>query len=229
MTNAQNDLRQYAPATERNRQPILEVLQQVLPQKTGTVLEVSSGTGEHAVYFAPRLSHLYWLPSEPQATGRASIQAWGKAMLAENLCLPPLALDVSVQPWPVETSPVQLQLAQLSAPICAIVNINMIHISPWEMCEHLMAGAHRILPVGGVLYLYGPYKREGKQTAPSNETFDHMLRSRDPSWGIRDLEAVIEVAERHNLRLSKVIEMPANNLSVVFTHALAHDPAADAS
>lgn len=229
---SQRDLRQYAPATERNRQPILAVLKQVLPPliapshsplTTGTVLEISSGTGEHAVYFAPFFNHLYWLPSEPQATGRASIQAWGEAMSTKNLLLPPLNLDVSVQPWPVEKTPVQSQLAELNAPVCAIVNINMIHISPWEMCEHLMAGAQRILPVGGVLYLYGPYKREGKQTSPSNEAFDEMLRSRDSRWGIRDLEAVVAVAEQHDLQLSQVIEMPANNLSVVFTRVSSGD------
>ncbi|MEM6450249.1 MAG: DUF938 domain-containing protein [Cyanobacteria bacterium P01_D01_bin.105] len=223
MTDSQNDLRQYAPATERNRQPILEVLKQVLPQEAvsnaGTVLEISSGTGEHATYFASNLSHLYWLPSEPQASGRASIQAWGKAMPADNLLLPPLALDVSRQPWPVESSTVQSRLNELGAPICAIVNINMIHIAPWEMCEHLMAGAARILLKGGVLYLYGPYKQGGQQTAPSNEAFDQMLRSRDPSWGIRDLEAVVETAEQCGLSLSNVIEMPANNFSVIFTRA----------
>ena len=221
MTNFQSDLRQYSSATERNRQPILEVLKQVLPSQdaaVGTVLEIASGTGQHAVYFAPRLSHLYWLPSEPQAEGRTSIQAWRRAVPAKNL-LPPLDLDVSLQPWSVESDTVQTQLAQLHSSICAVVNINMIHIAPWEMCEHLMAGAQRVLPKEGVLYLYGPYKRGGRQTAPSNEAFDQMLRDRDASWGIRDLEAVIEAASQYNLQLSTVVEMPANNLSVVFIRA----------
>ena len=219
MANFQSDPRQYSSATERNRQPILEVLKQVLPSKedaVGTVLEIASGTGQHAVYFAPRLSHLYWLPSEPQAAGRASIQAWRETIPAKNL-LPPLNLDVSLQQWPVEEDPIQTQLAQLNSPICAVVNINMIHIAPWKMCEHLMAGAQRVLPKEGVLYLYGPYKRSGEQIALSNEAFDQMLRDRDASWGIRDLEAVIEVAKQHKLQLSTVVEMPANNLSVVFT------------
>ncbi len=198
------DFRQYVSATERNRQPILTVLEQVLP-KAGTVLEISSGTGEHITFFAPRLSHLQWLPSEPQALSRQSIQAWGEALSTQNLRLPPLDLDVSVQPWPVQ-----------GEPISAIININMIHIAPWQMCAHLMAGAGQILPDSGVLYLYGPYKREGVHTAPSNETFDRMLRDRDPSWGVRDLEAVVAIAQQHGLVLEKTIEMPANNLSVVF-------------
>ena len=203
------DARKYAPATERNRQPILEVLQQVLPQ-TGTVLEIASGTGEHATFFAPRLSHLNWLPSEPDRDSRASVAAWVKALPAKNL-MDPLALDVSQHPWPVEAD--SLALAQ---PITAIVNINMLHISAWEMCQHLMAGAQRVLPSGGVLYLYGPFKQNGQQTAPSNAAFDAVLRDRNSQWGIRDLEAVIEAAQKHDLALVEVVPMPANNFSVVF-------------
>ncbi|MEL6469532.1 MAG: DUF938 domain-containing protein [Cyanobacteria bacterium J06623_4] len=195
----------YAPATERNRQPILNVLQQVLPA-SGTVLEIASGTGEHAVFFAPRLSHLQWLPSEPQDTMRESIQAWREALPAPNL-LAPLALDVSERPWPVER------------PIAAIVNINMIHISAWRACEDLMGGAERVLSTGGVLYLYGPFKQDGQHTAPSNESFDAMLRDRKAAWGVRDLEAVIAIAQQHQLDHIETIPMPANNLSVVFRRA----------
>ncbi|MGC1528397.1 MAG: DUF938 domain-containing protein, partial [Phormidesmis sp.] len=218
------EARQYAPATERNRQPILEALQQILPA-TGTVLEIASGTGEHAAFFAPRLSQLQWLPSEPEAERIASIQAWREAALAENL-LPPVALDVSENPWPIEQSieqPVKQtgeqtagQSQRLAQPITAIVNINMIHISPWTMCEHLMAGAQRILPVDGVLYLYGPFKQKGEHTAPSNEAFDHMLRDRNSQWGVRDLETVCQLAQQHHLHHSQTIAMPANNLSVIF-------------
>ncbi len=203
------DSRKYAPATERNRQPILSVLERVLP-KAGTVLEIASGTGEHATFLAPRLSHLYWLPTEPDAESRASVAAWVQALPAENL-LAPLALDVSQQPWPVEAADFDL-----AEPITAIVNINMLHISAWAMCDHLMAGAQRVLPAGGVLYLYGPFKRDGKQTAPSNEAFDSMLRDRNPDWGIRDLEAVSAIAQQHSLSLEEVVPMPANNFSVVF-------------
>ena len=140
------EARQYAPATERNRQPILAVLQQVLPP-AGSVLEIASGTGEHATFFAPRLPHLRWIPTEREATSRASIQAWQTALPSDNL-QPPLALDVSQTPWPVEAN------QPTATPITAIVNINMVHISPWEMCEHLMSGAERILPTGGVLCKY---------------------------------------------------------------------------
>lgn len=211
------DFRQYAPATERNRQPILEVLQQVLPS-AGTVLEVASGTGEHVTFFAPRLSHLQWLPTERQALLRNSIQAWAEEMPAANLLLPPLDLDVSDRPWPVEqkAAPLPLQAALKVAPITAIININMIHISAWEMCDHLAAGAERILPQGGVLYLYGPFKRGGEHTAPSNEAFDRALHHQNPDWGIRDLEAVKAIAQKRSLQLEKTVLMPANNLSLVF-------------
>ncbi|MGB3789559.1 MAG: DUF938 domain-containing protein [Phormidesmis sp.] len=203
------DSRRYAPATERNRQPILDVLERVLPE-AGTVLEIASGTGEHATFFAPRLGRLQWLPSEPDMDSRASVAAWVKALPSENL-LAPLALDVSQQPWPVEDPDFEL-----SEPITAVVNINMLHISAWEMCEYLMAGVQRVLPVGGVLYLYGPFKQDGKQTAPSNEAFDAMLRDRNPDWGIRELEAVSMIAQQHSLSLTEIVPMPANNFSVVF-------------
>ncbi len=205
MPNEPLDHRQYAPATERNRQPILAVLQQVLPP-SGTVLEISSGTGEHITFFAPRMPHLQWIPSEPQPLSRASIAAWGKALPADNLQLPPLNLDVSLNPWPIHDS----------TSITAIVNINMIHIARWEMCAHLMTGAEQILPGDGVLYLYGPFKQNGQQRAPSNEAFDRSLRLSNPDWGIRDLEAVEAIAQQHSLRLDQVIAMPANNLSLVF-------------
>ncbi|MGD1895467.1 MAG: DUF938 domain-containing protein [Phormidesmis sp.] len=202
------EARQYAPATERNRQPILAVLQQVLPP-AGSVLEIASGTGEHATFFAPRLPHLRWIPTEREATSRASIQAWQTALPSDNL-QPPLALDVSQTPWPVEAN------QPTATPITAIVNINMVHISPWEMCEHLMSGAERILPTGGVLYLYGPFDQVQVPMAPSNEAFDRMLRDRNPEWGIRQLEAVCAIAQKHSLQHSQTIPMPANNLSVIF-------------
>jgi hypothetical protein len=199
-----NDARQYAPATERNRQPILDVLQTVLPA-TGTVLEISSGTGEHATFFAPRLPTLRWQPSDPNPEARASITAWQQEPIA-NLS-PPIALDASAPHWEVEDQGLE---------IGAIVNINMIHIAPWVACQGLMAGAGRILPPAGILYLYGPYKRNGEHTAPSNAAFDDSLRSRNPEWGVRHLETVIAEAQGQGLELSQIVEMPANNLSVVF-------------
>jgi SAM-dependent methyltransferase len=202
-----NDARQYAPATERNRDPILKVLLEVLPP-TGTVLEISSGTGEHAAYFAPRLQPRRWIPSDLSAEARDSIEAWRLVVNADNLN-PPIALDASQDHWSVEDM-------ELEQPIGAIVNINMIHIAPWSACLGLMAGAKRILPKGGILYLYGPFKQKGLHTAPSNMAFDQTLQMRDREWGVRDLEAVVEAAEAVELAFVQTYSMPANNLSVVF-------------
>ncbi|MEO0708199.1 MAG: DUF938 domain-containing protein [Cyanobacteria bacterium J06649_5] len=228
------DYRQYAPATERNRQPILTVLKRVLPP-AGTVLEIASGTGEHITFFASQLRHLRWIASEPTEQGRQSIQAWAEALPTDNLLLPPLNLDVSMRPWPIEVGDIEtgdiktddieagtktdrLEIDRERArSITAMVAINMIHICGWEMCEHLMAGAERVLPSAGRLYLYGPFKRSQQHTAPSNEAFDRMLQDRNPAWGIRDLEAVVATAQQHRLQLTEVIDMPANNFSVVFT------------
>lgn len=202
-----SDDRQYAPATQRNRDPILEVLLEVLPP-TGTVLEISSGSGEHAVFFAPRLAPRRWLPSDPNPIARASIAAWRDHHPAENLAAP-IAIDARDAIWSIEQQ-------EVSEPIRAIVNINMIHISPWSACLGLMAGANRILPSGGILYLYGPYKQGGQHTAPSNQRFDESLQLQNSEWGVRNLEDVIAAAQAENLALIKTIAMPANNLSVVF-------------
>lgn len=205
-----NDGRQHAPATLRNRELILEVLLQVLPA-SGIVLEVASGTGEHAVFFAPRLSPRKWLPSDPNPQCRASIAAWREQLPADNL-YSPLDLDVSDRVWLVETE-------VLPEPITAIVNINMIHISPYTACLGLMAGASRILPSGGILYLYGPFKQGGLHTSPSNEAFDSALRAQNPDWGVRDLDDVKAAASTQHLNWIETLQMPANNLSVVFQRA----------
>ncbi|HTL88313.1 MAG TPA: DUF938 domain-containing protein, partial [Leptolyngbya sp.] len=162
-----SDDRQYAPATQRNREPILKVLLEVLPP-TGTILELSSGTGEHAVFFAPQLFARKWIPSDPNPIARASIASWRESEPSENLARP-IEIDVREPIWSIERQ-------QLSEPIGAIVNINMIHISPWAACLGLMAGANRILKPGGILYLYGPYKQNGEHTAQSNEQFDRSLQ-----------------------------------------------------
>ncbi|WP_016950336.1 DUF938 domain-containing protein [Anabaena sp. PCC 7108] len=208
--NTTPDKKQFAPATQRNREAILEVLLQVLPAN-GTVLEVASGTGEHAVFFAPSLKPRQWLPSDPNPILRDSITAWAEEFKSDNISQP-LDIDVELPIWPVEKE----TLPELS--IVAIVNINMIHISPWSACLGLMAGAGRILPPGGILYLYGPYKQNGKHTAPSNEAFDESLQLQNPEWGVRNLEDVIKAANSQNLILQKTYPMPANNLSVVFRH-----------
>ncbi|MEO1134162.1 MAG: DUF938 domain-containing protein [Cyanobacteria bacterium J06639_1] len=208
------DDRQYAPATQRNREPILAVLQNVLPD-SGTVLEISSGTGEHAVYFAPHLPALQWLPSDVNPLALASITAWRDRQPTPNLH-PPIALDAGTTPWIVE-APERIASPDLAAhSIQAIVNINMIHIAPWSACLGLMAGAGRVLPEGGVLVLYGPFRQRSVATAPSNETFDRSLKSQHPEWGLRQLEEVEAIARQHHLTLVETRPMPANNLTVIW-------------
>ena len=197
--------KRYAAATQRNRQPILEVLQKYLPSR-GNILEIASGTGEHAVFFATQFPNSQWYPSDRDPELLASIQAWSAEYSTDNLH-PPLEIDVSSDRWSIENTDITFD---------AIVNINMIHISPFSAGKSLMAGAGRILPSDGILYLYGPYKRDGDHTAPSNEAFDRSLRDHNPQWGVRNLEDVIEIAESHNLMLEEIVAMPANNFSLIF-------------
>ena len=191
----------FAPATARNREPLLAVLDPMLPEH-GLVLELASGTGEHAAFFAARLPRLTWQPSEPDPRLRGSIEAHRAAAGCANL-LAPLALDVTAPEWPVERAE-------------AVLCVNMIHIAPWAAAEGAVAGAAARLPVDAPLVFYGPFKREGRHTAPSNQRFDAMLRADDPAWGVRDLEAVVKLAAASGLAFEQVIEMPANNLTVVF-------------
>lgn len=190
-----------SPSVARNREPILAVLHRLL-LPAGTVLEIASGTGEHAMYFAASLPHLTWQPSDRDEQALRSIAAHRANSGLPNL-LAPLSLDAAAPEWPVGRAD-------------AVVAINMVHISPWRATQGLMAGAGRVLPRGGVLYLYGAYKENGTHTAPSNEAFDADLRRRNPEWGIRDLEAVAELAAGYGLTLVERIPMPANNLSLVF-------------
>ena len=190
-----------APATLKNRDPILTVLKRVLPQ-AGLVLEVASGSGEHASYFAPRLPGLIWQPSAPNADSRQSIRAWREEAAADNL-RDPLELDVLSHPWPQDRAD-------------AVVCINMVHIAPWSVTTALMAGAGRTLEKGGLLFLYGPYKIDGQHTAPSNQAFDESLRSRDGEWGVRDLADIIAEAAANGLTHKETVAMPSNNLSVIF-------------
>lgn len=213
-----SDLRRYAPATQRNREPILEVLRQVLPP-TGTILEISSGTGEHSIFFAPQLAPRYWLPSDLNPDARASITAWQQQSPPCNRLYPPIELDASSDRWLVESEKLLKYLPNCDLteqPIVAIVNINMIHIAPRSAYLGLVAGAKRILPIGGILYLYGPFKQCGVHTSASNAAFDESLQLKNPEWGIRDLEEVADLAASHNLILKKIFPMPANNLSLVF-------------
>lgn len=197
----------HAPATQRNREPILAVLRELLP-KGGTVLEIASGSGEHAAHFAPALAPRLWQPSDIGADNLASIAAWSAERPCDSL-LPPLRLDVTETPWPVETDPP-------AEPIRAIVAINLIHIAPPEATNGLFSGAERVLPQGGMLLLYGPFRLEGRHTAPSNASFDGWLRGLDPRYGVRDLGEVVKKAADCSLVFERSIDMPANNLTVIF-------------
>jgi SAM-dependent methyltransferase len=194
-------VKRHAPATERNRDAIADVLREVLPD-TGLLLEVAAGTGEHAAYLAPLFPGLLWQPSDPEPDALTSIEAWQADSHAANL-LPPIFLDAAALTWPVESAD-------------AILCVNMVHISPWSATEGLMRGAARLLSPGGPLLLYGPYRRAGVETAPSNEAFDASLKARDPAWGLRDLEAVQAEAAAQGLGFERLYDMPANNLTLVF-------------
>ncbi|MGF6673958.1 DUF938 domain-containing protein [Paraburkholderia tuberum] len=196
------DSRQHSPSVERNREPILAVLREALPA-SGRVLEIASGTGEHAICFAAALPGLDWQPSDADEEARESIAAWTAHAGLANVRAP-LALDVHQSDWGVDA-------------LDAVVCINMIHISPWSAAQALFDGAGRRLVDGGVLYLYGPYRRGGAHTAPSNEAFDQWLKSRDPEWGVRDMEAVVALGDTAGLTCERVVAMPANNFSLVFT------------
>ncbi|MBA3540474.1 MAG: DUF938 domain-containing protein [Deltaproteobacteria bacterium] len=196
-------MKQHAPATARNRGPICEVLARVLP-RDGLVLEIASGSGEHAVYMAEQLAGLTWQPSDPSEVARASIAAWREAENLPNLRAP-LALDAMADVWPITAAD-------------AIVCINMIHIAPWEATLRLFAGAARTLSPGGVLVTYGPYGHDGV-LAPSNAEFDRSLRTRDARWGVRDVAELRTVAVTHGFRLDELLVMPANNHVLVFHRA----------
>jgi SAM-dependent methyltransferase len=195
------DGRWFTPSAERNKGPILAVLKRVLPQ-TGLVLEIGSGTGQHAVHFASALPTLTWQPSDPDAELRDSVRSWLAREKLANVRAP-VELDVRRLPWPLARAD-------------AVLSINMIHVAPWAATGALVSGASEVLPEGGVLFLYGPYRRFGRHTASSNEAFDAALRASDPEWSLRDLEAVVEVAGAAELDLAEVVAMPANNFSVVF-------------
>ncbi|HEX9461631.1 MAG TPA: DUF938 domain-containing protein [Alphaproteobacteria bacterium] len=195
------DARLFSPATERNCRPILDVLRQVLPPN-GLVLEIASGGGQHAAFFAPQFPKLTWQPSDPDAAARASITAWAQSAGLPNL-RPPIELDAARAEWPLKRAD-------------AVMCINMIHIAPWTACLGLLRGAAGVLPADGVLYLYGPYRRDGQHTAPSNTAFDADLKARNSDWGVRDVSAVAAEAAAAGFGPPNIIPMPANNLSVVF-------------
>ncbi|HEY5922286.1 MAG TPA: DUF938 domain-containing protein [Kofleriaceae bacterium] len=195
-------MKQHAPATARNREPIREVLAQVLPAQ-GMVLELAAGSGEHSIYFAHAFPDLAWQPSDIDDTALASIEAWRAEAALPNLRAP-LRIDVTASPWPLDRAD-------------AITCINMVHISPWQAALGLFDGAARL--AAPLVYLYGPYRFDGKFTAPSNEAFDRSLRSRDPSWGVRDVRDLEATARERGYAIDGVIAMPANNHSLIFRRA----------
>ncbi|MAJ59455.1 MAG: SAM-dependent methyltransferase [bacterium TMED88] len=197
------DQRRFAPAATRNREAICQALKNEWPAQ-GKVLEIASGSGEHAVFLARHAPHLQFQPSDPDPEARASIEAWQVHEGLESVA-PPLSIDVREPDWADSIS-------QFEALLC----INMIHIAPWSASEGLFKGSKAVLAPKGLLYLYGPFQRGGLHTAKSNAAFDESLRERNPEWGVRDLEAVEDLATRSGLALQKVIEMPANNLSLIF-------------
>lgn len=196
-----SDLRREAPAVARNRGPIEDVLRPSLP-RTGLVLEVASGTGEHCIHFARAFPALIWQPSDPDPQARQSVSAWMEAESLTNV-RQPLDLDAASENWPVDSAD-------------AVLCINMIHISQWEATLGLMRGAGRILPARGMLFCYGPFRRSDHALEPSNAAFDQSLRARDPRWGLREIDDVAACAQAEGLDLEEVIEMPANNLSLIF-------------
>ena len=197
----EEDARRYAPSVARNKDAIAGVLARYLPS-SGLVLEIASGSGEHAVHFASTFPALVFQPTDPSEEARASIAAWRQEAALPNMRAP-LALDVTAASWPINHAD-------------AVTCINMIHIAPWEATLGLVAGAARIIPPGGLLFLYGPYKRAGQHTAPSNADFDASLRERDARWGVRDLETVAAEATAMGFAAPMIEAMPANNLSLIF-------------
>jgi SAM-dependent methyltransferase len=195
------DGRLVVSSAEQNRGPILKVLERVLP-KTGLVLEIASGTGQHVVHFAQALKGLSWQPTDMDAGCRRSISGWLATAELANV-RQPLDLDVRALPWRVPT-------------LDAIVCLNLIHIAPWSVATALFAGAGLALRETGLLYLYGPYSVQGRHTAPSNAAFDSALRAENPEWGVRDLKEVESLAKDQGFDLAETIEMPSNNFSVLF-------------
>ena len=197
----QQPQKRFSPACERNKKAILEVLQQHLPQKAH-VLEIASGTGQHAAYFTEKKPRWRIQTTDINPLALASIKAYQTEAERDNFP-PPLELSVTDESWPVET---------FDAALCC----NMIHIAPWEACVGLFKGMNKYLKPGACLILYGPFLQEGIETAESNLKFDQSLKQRDPRWGLRSLEKVEELAERYGFRLKQIHQMPAHNLLIVF-------------
>ena len=202
----QHGERLFSPSAARNRDVIADIFQSLMPTQ-GRILEIGGGTGEHGVHIASKLPDVQWWSGDPDPTSRASINAWIATSTLNNM-LPAHDIDVTRDHWgDVETYGFE-----------GVVSINMIHIAPFAAAEGLFAGAGRLLTESGALFLYGPFQRDGQHTAPSNSAFDESLKSRDPRWGVRDLEQeLVPLGQQYGLILSDVVSMPANNFSVKFS------------
>jgi hypothetical protein len=200
-TDVLADDRLVSPSAERNKRPIAEILMRVLPAQ-GEVLEVSSGTGQHVLHFAQAIPHIRWQPTERDANSLKSIESWLRHTPASNVNAP-LRLDVYDAIWPARDAE-------------AVVCINMIHIAPPSAAEALLLGAGNVLAPGGIMFLYGPFRRQGRHASPSNKAFDEQLKAGNPEWGVRNLEDVVRLAGNVGLEIEHTHDMPANNLSVVF-------------
>jgi hypothetical protein len=195
------DGRLVSPSAERNKGPIAEILMRVLPAR-GDVLEVSSGTGQHVLHFARAMPNIRWQPTDRDADCLTSIGSWLAQTPTPNVNAP-LYLDVHDDVWPVRD-------------VAAVVCLNMIHIAPASATEALLRGAGDIIARGGILFLYGPFRRHGRHTSASNEAFDAMLKAENPDWGVRNVEDVANLAASMGLELEQTDDMPANNLAVIF-------------
>ncbi len=194
-------MKQHAPAAARNREPLAAVLDQELP-RSGLLLEIASGSGEHAIYFARRYPDLEWQPSDPSSEALASIAAWRADEGTGNLRAP-LYLDTQMPDWLISRAD-------------AILCVNMVHISPWEATEGLFAGGEALLASGAPLILYGPFLETDVATAPSNLAFDENLRARNAQWGLRQLSRLDSLAESHGFVCTRRSAMPANNLTLIY-------------
>ena len=203
------DARQYAPATLRNRDPILDFFKQWFPTQA-KILEIASGTGEHGLYFSQQLPEVIWQPSDINPLAIASIEAWQAKQGTPNFLAPLLLNMLAEQWWDFSSS------TKAGFQPNVLVSINMIHISPWATALGLFEGAKSLLTTQDLVYIYGPFKQNGQHTSESNLAFDQSLRARNPEWGVRDLEDVITIANDSGFELLKVESMPANNLSVLF-------------
>mgnify|MGYP001162707082 CR=1 FL=1 len=180
------------------------MLLKYLPKK-GSILEIASGSGEHVTYFAQHFESLIWQPSDLDPKAISSIEAWIEHLKIQHLVLLPLKLDTKMEKWPIKGLP----------DIVGVIAINLVHIAPWRVSHHLFMKANEILFSGGILFLYGPYKINGKHTSKSNQAFDAMLKDQDPEWGLRDIRDIIDLGRTFNFILKKKIEMPANNYSLI--------------